>query len=191
MNLIRLFSLSSFRHTDYWWYRHQVEVLPFHNAGFHSCRSLIWSKAEPHLEILWGRLAFGVRILHWSPPLFDICPIRPTTSEIWTSSTSGFNVKYHYNVCVFRFFGTKLNFLAKRSTFAYSMSYIFWKLFVWRLIWYVWGPSMRILWPVRFFVTKWESTGSISWNLVLSEMGGTPPPLSQKFPKRMGQKGLN
>ena len=104
MNLIRLFSLSSFCHTDYWWYRHQVEVLPFHNAAFHSCGSLIWSKAEPHLEILWGRLAFGVRILHWSPPLFDICPIRPTTSEIWSSSTSGFDRKHNYNLCVFGFF---------------------------------------------------------------------------------------
>ena len=141
MHIIRLFSLSSFCHTDYWWYWHQVEVQPFHIAGFHSCGSLIWSKAEPHLEILWGSLAFGVRILHWSPPLFDICSIRPTTSEIWTSSTSGFDVKYHYNVCVFRFFGTKLNFPAKRSTFAYSISFLLGELLIWQFVWDIFWAS--------------------------------------------------
>ena len=36
-----------------------------------------------------------------------------------------------------------------------------------RLIWHIWGPATCILWPVRFFVTLRESTGSISWNLVL------------------------
>ena len=124
MHIIRLFSLSSFCHTDYWWYWHQVEVQPFHIAGFHSCGSLIWSKAEPHLEILWGSLAFGVRILHWSLPLFDICPIKGQQhlkSELW-----------FWCVCVFRFcfFWTKLHYSARRSTFACSMSYIFWKLLI-------------------------------------------------------------
>ena len=67
----------------------------------------------------------------------------------------------------FPFFCTKLIFLAKRSIVAYSISYIFWKLLSQRLIWHIWGPATCILWPVRFFVTLWESTGSISWNLVL------------------------
>ena len=58
-------------------------------------------------------------------------------------------------------------FLAKRSIVAYSIPYIFWKLLFQRLIWHIWGPAMCILWPVRFFVTLWESTGSISWNLVV------------------------
>ena len=62
---------------------------------------------------------------------------------------------------------TKSIFLAKRSIFAYSIPYIFWKLLLQRLIWHIWGPAMCILWPVRFFVTLWESTGSISWNLVV------------------------
>ena len=62
------------------------------------------------------------------------------------------------------FFCTKSIFLAKRSIVAYSIQYIFWKLLSWRLIWYIWGPSTCIQWPVRFFVTFWEWTGSISWN---------------------------
>ena len=48
------------------------------------------------------------------------------------------------------------------------MSHIFWKLLIWRFIWYIWGPSTCILWPVRFFVTLWFATGSISWNHVLN-----------------------
>ena len=49
----------------------------------------------------------------------------------------------------------------------YSIPYIFWKLLFQRLIWHIWGPATSILWPVRFFVTLWESTGCISWNLVI------------------------
>ena len=60
-------------------------------------------------------------------------------------------------------------FLAKRSIFAYSMSPIFWKLLVWQLNWYIWGPSMCILWPVIMFITLWEWTGSISRNLVVTK----------------------
>ena len=41
-----------------------------------------------------------------------------------------------------------------------------WKLLFQRLIWHIWGPATCILWPVRSFVILWESTGSISWNLV-------------------------
>ena len=67
-----------------------------------------------------------------------------------------------------RCFCTKSIFLAKRSIVAYSIPYIFWKLLFQRLIWHIWGPATCILWPVRFFVTLWESTGSISWNLVLT-----------------------
>ena len=57
-------------------------------------------------------------------------------------------------------------FLVKWSIFAYSMSHIFWKISIWRLIWYIWGPSTCILWPVRFFVTLCFGTGSISWKHV-------------------------
>ena len=64
-------------------------------------------------------------------------------------------------------FGKESIFLAKRSVFAYSISHFFWKILVWRFIWYIWGPSMCILWPVRFFVTLWFATGSISWNHVV------------------------
>ena len=59
-------------------------------------------------------------------------------------------------------------FLAKRSIFAYSMSRASWKLLIWLFIWYFRGPSTCILWPVRFFVTLWSATGSISWDLIIS-----------------------
>ena len=55
------------------------------------------------------------------------------------------------------------------------MSHIFWKLLVYRLIWNIWGPSLCILWPVRFFVTLWEWTGSTSWNLSSPRPGGRRP----------------
>ena len=48
--------------------------------------------------------------------------------------------------------------IAKRSIFDYSMVHIFWKLLIWWLIWYIWGPSTCILWPVRFFATENEQT---------------------------------
>ena len=67
-------------------------------------------------------------------------------------------------------FGKESIFLAKRSVFAYSISHFFWKILVWRFIWYIWGPSMCILWPVRFFVTLWFRTGSINWNLVVRKI---------------------
>ena len=47
------------------------------------------------------------------------------------------------------------------------MLYIFWKLFFQPLIWHIWRPPTCILWSVRFFVTFWDWTGSINWNLVL------------------------
>ena len=41
------------------------------------------------------------------------------------------------------------------------------KLLFQRLIWHIWGPSTCILWSLRFFVTLWDWTGSISRNLVV------------------------
>ena len=32
---------------------------------------------------------------------------------------------------------------------------------------HIWGPCTCILWLVRFFVTLWSATDSISWNLVV------------------------
>ena len=43
---------------------------------------------------------------------------------------------------------------------------ILWKLLIWRFLLYIWGPATCILWAVRFFVTLWSATGSVSWNLV-------------------------
>ena len=58
-------------------------------------------------------------------------------------------------------------FLAKLSIFGHSMSHIFWKLLIWRFIWYIWGPSMCIVHPVtRQFFCLWDGNGSISWNHV-------------------------
>ena len=53
-----------------------------------------------------------------------------------------------------------------------QMSHIFWKLIIWRFIWYILGTSTCILRPVRFFVTLWFPTGSINWNLVLRSAFG-------------------
>ena len=72
------------------------------------------------------------------------------------------------------FFCTKSIFLAKRSIVAYSIPYIFWKLLFQRLIWHIWGLATCILWPVRFFVTLWFATGSISWNIVLPKFSMKP-----------------
>ena len=47
------------------------------------------------------------------------------------------------------------------------MSHIFWKLLIWRFIWYTWGPATCILWPVIFFVKFCFATGSISWYFVI------------------------
>ena len=58
------------------------------------------------------------------------------------------------------------SFLVDCALFWCSIPYIFWKLLFQQSIWSIWRPFMCILWSVRFFVTFWESTGSISWNLV-------------------------
>ena len=33
---------------------------------------------------------------------------------------------------------------------------------VWRLIWYIWGPSTWVLWSVRFFVTLWDCENQLT-----------------------------
>ena len=58
---------------------------------------------------------------------------------------------------VFRFFFVdKIEFPAKRTTFAYSTSYIFWKLLIWRFIWAIRKYFFSILFCVTFLLTQWD-----------------------------------
>ena len=66
-----------------------------------------------------------------------------------------------------RCFLHKFDFPSQSVNYCLFIPYILWKLLFQRLIWHIWGPSTCILWSVRFFVSFWESTGSISWNLVI------------------------
>ena len=83
------------------------------------------------------------------------------------SGTERLTKKFTFSPISVCFFCKESIFLARQSIFAYSMSHIFWKLIIWRLIWYICRPSMCILWQVRSFVTLWIATSSISWNLVI------------------------
>ena len=65
------------------------------------------------------------------------------------------------------FFLHKIDFPGQAVNFCLFILYIFWKLLFQPLIWHIWIPSTCILWSVRFFVTFWDWTGSISLNLVL------------------------
>ena len=55
---------------------------------------------------------------------------------------------------------------------------ILWKLLIWRFLWYIWGPATCILWAVRFFVTFWEWTGSISWVASLIKITAPEAPMT-------------
>ena len=53
--------------------------------------------------------------------------------------------------------------------------FISWKPFSWSngRFCLVWGPSICILWPINFFVTSWDRSGTSGWNLVLTILQGT------------------
>ena len=71
-------------------------------------------------------------------------------------------------MAVFRcFFGRKKVFLAKRSTFTYSMSYIFWKLLFQPLILAISEDFLSILRGVRILVAHWNRIEPEIWHLVL------------------------
>ena len=58
------------------------------------------------------------------------------------------------------FLGTKLNFPAKPSTFAYSMSYTFGKLLISQFIQNIWRKKLNILRGVTFLLTQWDWYGN-------------------------------
>ena len=62
------------------------------------------------------------------------------------------------------FFGTNLNFLAKRSTFAYSMPYIFGKLWHLTIIWAIRKAFQCILQGVRILLAKYTWISPTSEN---------------------------
>ena len=68
-----------------------------------------------------------------------------------------------------RFFGKKKVFLAKRSTFTYSMSYRFWKLLVQRLIYAINRVFWNILRGVRLLLTRWNRIVHTIWHYVISQ----------------------
>ena len=57
-------------------------------------------------------------------------------------------------------------FLAQRSTFAYSMSYIFWKLLFQRLIWAITKDFLSILQGVRILLTRCNRIVHTIWHYV-------------------------
>ena len=60
-------------------------------------------------------------------------------------------------LCFSFFFWTKLIFPTKRSTCAYSTSYILWKLVIWRIIWAIRKHFLSILRGITFLLTQWDA----------------------------------
>ena len=63
----------------------------------------------------------------------------------------------HHFRCFSRFFLDKIDFPDKTVTFAYSTSYIFRKLLIWRFLWAVRKHFLSILRGVTFLLTQWDA----------------------------------
>ena len=106
-------------------------------------------------------------------------PLSWTYSESWLrkDSVGGSPEKFSsWKLSNSHFLGVflhKIDFPRQMVNYCLFIPYIFWKQLFQRLIWHIWIPSTCILWSVRFFVTFWDWTVSISWNLVITVFSST------------------